>query len=79
MEVCLEKLCVAICQFSGYLSKAYFFHETLQFTIQHLRQLENRLDKARLKSQEAEHISKVYEKIKAHLQQVQTCGIISLT
>jgi len=27
------------------------------------------LDKARLKSQEAEHISKVYEKIKAHLQQ----------
>uniref|UniRef100_H2Z4G1 Uncharacterized protein n=1 Tax=Ciona savignyi TaxID=51511 RepID=H2Z4G1_CIOSA len=36
---------------------------------QHLRQLENRLDKARLKSQEAEHISKVYEKIKAHLQQ----------
>ncbi|XP_078489128.1 DC2-related axonemal dynein intermediate chain 4 [Ciona intestinalis] len=36
---------------------------------QHLRQLENRLDKARLKSQEAEHISKVYEKIKANLQQ----------
>merc|ERR1712136_279608 len=36
---------------------------------QHLRQLENRLDKARLKSQEAEHISKVYEKIKGHLQQ----------
>lgn len=36
---------------------------------QHLRQLENRLDKARLKSQEAEHISKVYDKIKAHLQQ----------
>lgn len=36
---------------------------------QHLRQLENRLDKARLKSQEADHISKVYEKIKAHLQQ----------
>nr|CAB3228204.1 IC4 DC2-related axonemal dynein intermediate chain 4 [Phallusia mammillata] len=36
---------------------------------QHLRQLENRLDKARLKCQEAEHISKVYEKIKSHLQQ----------
>ncbi|CAK8674702.1 outer dynein arm-docking complex subunit 3-like [Clavelina lepadiformis] len=36
---------------------------------QHLRQLENRLDKARLKCQEAEHISKVYEKIKGHLQE----------
>lgn len=39
-------------------------------SLQHLRQLENRLDKARLKSQEAEHICKVYEKIKGHLQEV---------
>jgi len=38
--------------------------------LQTLRQLENRLDKAKLKSQEAEHISEVYGKIKRHLQGV---------
>lgn len=34
---------------------------------QRLRNLENRLDKARLKCQEAEHIRKTYEQIKAKL------------
>jgi len=34
-----------------------------------LRQLENRLDKQKMKAEEAQHINKVYDKIKAHLQE----------
>ena len=37
---------------------------------QKLRSLENRLDKAQMKCNEAEHIMKVYEQMKAKLQQV---------
>ena len=37
--------------------------------LQELRSLENRLDKARLKCKEAEHIRKTYEQIKGKLEE----------
>ena len=40
----------------------------VRFVFQNLRVLENRLEKAQLKCQEAEHIMRGYLKLKAHLQ-----------
>ncbi|MGH0152943.1 UNVERIFIED_CONTAM: hypothetical protein FKN15_022966 [Acipenser sinensis] len=44
-------------------------HKKLADTLANLRSLENRLEKAQLKCQEAEHIMKVYLKLKEHLQE----------
>ena len=63
----LEELCTQYDQMQKDSSDAMATDAGDSDDAQRLRNLENRLDKARLKCQEAEHIRKTYEQIKAKL------------